>query len=177
MQPFDRGLLFVYTLALTICFLTVIPFLAGWLDWSLLAPLYNQLPVRPEIVLIFFLGLLILMGARLFWANIKPARKHVIVHEGAMGQVRVALTAMEDLAAKVVAQNSGVHDVRARVLALPQGVGISVQATVTPDTQIPDLSKAIQEQVKEKILAVTGIAVQQVHVFVNSISARKPRVE
>lgn len=176
MQPFDRGLLLIYTFLLTIFFLAAIPFLAGWLDWSLLAPYAEQLKRQPEIIFVF-LGLVVLMGAKLFWAGIRPAHKHVIVQEGALGQVRIALTAIEDLVEKVAAQNSGVREVKARVLALPEGVGIRVQAAVSPDTQIPELSKMIQEQVKEKILAVTGLTVQQVHVLVNSFAARKPRVE
>jgi len=175
-QPFDRGLLFIYTFVLTLGLLAALPFLAGWLDWSIVAPLSFQLTAQPGIAF-FFLGLFVLMGARLFWAGIRPARKHVIVHEGPSGQVRIALTAIEDLVEKVVSPNSGIREVKARVLALPEGVGIKVQAVVAPDTQIPDLSKTIQEQVKEKVFDVTGIPVQQVNVFVQSFAVRKPRVE
>lgn len=176
MQPFDRGLLFGYTFLFTLFSIAAVPFWAGWLDWQIVAPLYDRLKEQPEMIFIV-LGLLILTGGRLFWANIRPARRHVIVGEGSLGQVRIALTAIEDLVEKLVAQNSGVRDVKAKVLSLPQGIGIRVQTTVTPDTQIPGLSKTIQEQVKEKTLEVTGIPVQQVHVLVNSFAARKPRVE
>ncbi len=176
MQPFDRSLLLFYTFIMTLFLLAAIPFLAGWLDWRIVAPLSFPLTERPEIIFVF-LGLMILMGARLFWAGIRPARKHVIVHEGASGQVRIALTAIEDLVEKVVSPNSGIREVKSRVLALPEGIGIKVQATVAPDTQIPALSRTIQEQVKEKVFEVTGLPVQQVHVFVQSFAARKPRVE
>lgn len=176
MQPFDRGLLSLYTFVLTILFILAIPFLGGWVEREAFAPLYNLRMEQPESIFIV-LGLFILVGARLFWVGVRPARKHLIIHEGALGQVRITLTAIEDLVEKVVSQNSGIREAKARVLALPQGVGISVQAMVTPDVQIPELSKIIQGQVNEKILEVTGITVQQVHVFVNSISARKPRVE
>ena len=176
MQPFDRGLLLIYTFLLTLLFIAAIPFLTGWLDWSAAAPLSFSLTEQPEITYVF-LGLLILIGARLFWAGIRPARRHVIVHEGVSGQVRIALTAIEDLVEKVVSPNSGIREVKARVLALPEGIGIKVQAAVAPDTQIPDLSRAIQEQVKEKVFEVTGLSVQQVHVYISSFAARKPRVE
>jgi Protein of unknown function (DUF322). len=48
---------------------------------------------------------------------------------------------------------------------------------VTPDVQIPEISQSIQQQVKEKVLEVTGMPVQDVRILVNSISAHKPRVE
>jgi len=178
LQPIDRGLLFIYTLFLTIFFLAAVPFLAGWFDAGSIEYLRSKFSSYFALVYVF-LGLFIFMGARLFWANIRPAPKpkQVIVHEGILGQVGIALPAIEDLVAKVVAQNSGVWDVKASVLSLSEGIGMRVQATVSSDTQIPDLSKLIQEQVKEKILSVAGVTVQQVHVFVHSIADRKQRVE
>jgi len=178
LQPIDRGLLFIYTLFLTLLFIALVPFLSGWLDAGLVG--YLRFKFSSYFALVYvFLGLFILIGVRLFWASVKPPPKprQVIVHEGADGLVSIALPAIEDLVAKVVAQNNGVWDVKATVLSLSEGIGIRVQAAVSSDLQIPDLSKVIQEQVREKILDVTGVTVQQVHVFVHSIAARKQRVE
>lgn len=176
MQPFDRGLILLYTFLVTIIFLATVPFLAGWADPTVLFGLYSRFPNLEEVVYVV-VGLFVLAGGRLFFSSLKTPHKQVIVEEGALGKVRVSTAAIEDLVEKTVLQNSGVREARAGVLAHPDGVGIRVRAAVTPDANIPELSRTIQEQIKERVLAVTGIAARQVDVFVHSITARKQRVE
>lgn len=176
MRPFDRGLLIIYSLALTLLFLIAIPVLAGLVDQNELSVYYSRVLQQP-VPLFVLLGLLIIIGGRLFWVNVRPAREQAVVHEGALGRIRIALTAMESLAEKVASQNSGVREAKASVFTHPKGIGIRVRAAVTPDTCIPEISGVIQEQIKERVLAVTGVGVQQVDILVHSISAQKPRVE
>lgn len=176
MRPFDRGLLIIYSLALTLLFLIVIPVLAGLVDQNRLSVYYSRVVQQP-VILFILLGLLIIIGGRLFWVSVRPTREQAVVHEGALGRIRIALTAIESLAEKVAFQNSGIREAKASVFTCPQGIGIRVKAAVTPDICIPEISGVIQEQVKERVLAVTGVGVQQVDILVHSISAKKPRVE
>ena len=176
MRPFDRGLLIIYSLALTLSFLIAIPVLAGLVNQNELSVYYSRFLQQPVLSFVL-LGLLIIIGGRLFWVSVRPTREQAVVHEGALGRIRIALTAIESLVEKVVSQNSGVREVKASVFTHPQGIGIRIRAAVTPDICIPEISGVIQEQVKERVLAVTGIAVQQVDILVHSISAHKQRVE
>lgn len=176
MRPFDRGLLIIYTLILTLLFIILIPVLAGWVNINESFYYYTYL-FQKQSFLFIFIGLMILAGGRLLWVSIKPAREQAVVHENTMGHVRISLTAIENLVEKVAAQNNGVREVKASVFPQPRGIGIRIMATVTPDINIPQTSGVIQEQIKERVLEVTGIIVQQVDIFVKSISSYKPRVE
>ncbi|KUK52114.1 MAG: hypothetical protein XD78_2203 [Desulfotomaculum sp. 46_296] len=176
MRPFDRFLLFIYTFILTVLFFAAIPFLAGWLSIGQNQPQLLQAIQQPAVIFLI-LGLFIIAGIRLLWVNIRPAREQAVVYEGKLGNVRIALTAIESLAEKVVSQNNGVREVKARVFNRPQGIGIRIKAAVTPDTSIPEVSDVVQEQVKERVFSVTGITVQQIEFLVHSISASKLRVE
>ncbi|HAG08689.1 MAG TPA: alkaline shock response membrane anchor protein AmaP [Desulfotomaculum sp.] len=177
MRPFDRVLLFIYSFCLTIILVIIALWGAGWISAPYFLLWENNLLLDSRGVFIF-LGLFILIGIRLFWVSIKPERKkQIIVQEGALGKVRIAIPAIENLVEKTVAQNSGVREIKAQVTTVPQGIGIKMRATVTPDVQIPEISKVIQEKVKEKVLEITGITVQEVSILISSIAAKKLRVE
>lgn len=179
MRPFDRSLLFIYSFCFTVILVIVTLWEIGWISTSYLLFLENTLFLDSKAMFIFiFLGLFILIGIRLFWVSVRPERKkQIVVQDGALGKVQVAVPAIESLVEKIIAQNSGVREIRAWVTTVPQGIGIKVRATVTPDIQIPEISKIIQEKVKEKVLEVAGITVQEVSILINSIASRKMRVE
>jgi uncharacterized alkaline shock family protein YloU len=177
LRPFDRFLLFLYTFILTVLFIAAVPFLAGWLRIDQNQPQQLLQIIQQPAVIFLLLGLFIVAGIRLLWVDIRPARKQAVVYESKLGNVHIALTAIESLAEKVVSQNNGVREVEARVFNRPQGIDIQIKAAVTPDTSIPEVSDAVQEQVKQRVLSVTGITVQQVEFLVHSISASKLRVE
>lgn len=176
MNPFDRVLVVAYAAITTLLLIVLTSVLAGWgYTLNILLDAQRQ-PFFWEIVY-FLLGLYMLAGIRLVWWGVRPSARQAVVHEGTLGQIRIALSAVEALVEKVVSQNSGVREVKARVVAVPQGIGINVRATVTPDIQIPEISEIMQRQVKEKVLEVTGISVHNVRILVENITAHKPRVE
>ncbi|KJS17432.1 MAG: hypothetical protein VR69_04825 [Peptococcaceae bacterium BRH_c4b] len=176
MNPFDRVLMVVYALITTILLVFSVLLLVGW---QLLASILLDIYSRPFFIETIFvlIGLYILVGLRFIWFGIRPAAKQAVVSDGKLGQVRIALTAIEDLVDKIVSQNSGIKEVKSKVVRVPEGVGINVKASVTPDVQIPQISEIIQQQVRESVLEVTGMPVQDVRILVNSITAHKPRVE
>ncbi len=176
MVPFDRALLAAYTLFITV--LSVL-FAAVMLGWS--APLYVLrdifYPGRPEVFWPLMVAL-ILAGCRLFWVSlVKPKGRHVVLVEGALGQIRVSLRAVEDMVDKEVARMDGIKEVKSRMVAVSQGVGIQLRASVTPDVNVPDISAEIQNRVKEKVFEVTGLNVSTIKVSIDNISMKKPRVE
>jgi uncharacterized alkaline shock family protein YloU len=176
MSAFDRTLLAVYTVFITVITLLIGSVLAGW-TVPLLLFQDAFLPGRPEIfwpVLI----LVVLAGVRLFWViTAGPKGREVVVAESALGQTRISLQAFENLVTKVVSQIGGVREVKAKIFSAPQGIGVQVRVAVTPDINIPVVSGDIQGRVKEQVLNVTGISVSSIKVMVENISARRPRVE
>ncbi len=176
MVPFDRALLAVYTLFITV--LSAL-FAAVMLGWP--APLYVLrdifYPGRPEVFWTLIVAL-ILAGVRLFWLSlVKPRGRHVVLVEGALGEIRVSLRAVEDMVDKEVSLMDGVKEVKSRMVAVSQGVGIRLRASVTPDVNVPSISTDIQNRVKKKVFEVTGLTVNNIKVSIDNISAKKPRVE
>ncbi|MEG3070506.1 MAG: Asp23/Gls24 family envelope stress response protein [Candidatus Syntrophopropionicum ammoniitolerans] len=101
----------------------------------------------------------------------------MVLAENALGQVNLSLSAVEDLANKVAGRINGVREVSSRIFGVPQGVGLKVRASVTPDINVPDVSAEMQNMIKEKVLEITGLQVSIVEVHIQSISVKKPRVE
>lgn len=178
MNPFDRVLLAVYSLFITLLFIL---FLAVMLGWT--APMFLLrdvfYPGRPEV---FWpvMAAVVLIGIRLFWVSLyKPQKRsqHVVLADNALGQVNLALSAVEDLANKVTGKIHGVKEVSSQMVEVPQGVGLKIRASVTPDINVPSASAEIQNMVKEKVFDITGLLVSSVEVHIESISVTKPRVE
>ncbi len=178
MGPLDRGILLLYTFTLTLLLLALAAFLAGWQEPFDELMREAALPEQQEILWIL-IGLYVLIGVRLFWKGlvVERKKKQAVVQDGELGDVRVSLPAIESLAEKVVSTIKGVRDVRAKVVSAPQGINMHMNITVSPDSNVPALSKDIQQQVRDSVLNVAGIAVHEVRVAVESFTSRKNRVE
>ncbi len=178
MNPFDRVIFAVYSLFITLLFILISAVMLGWPSpWILLRDIFY--PGRPEIFWPL-MAIVILIGIRLIWVSIYRPQKnlrHVVLAENDLGQVNLSLSAVEDLANKAAGRIQGVKEVSSRMVGVPQGVGLKVQASVTPDINVPDASAEIQNTIKEKVFEVTGLQVSSVEVHIQSISVTKPRVE
>ncbi|MFX4260970.1 alkaline shock response membrane anchor protein AmaP [Pelotomaculum propionicicum] len=178
MNPFDRFLLAVYSLFITVLFILFSAVMLGWpAPLILLRDLFY--PGRPEVFWPVMV-VVILIGARLFWVSLyKPQKKsqHVVLAENALGQVNLSLSAVEDLSNKVAGKIHGVREVSSQIIEVPQGVGLKIQASVTPDINVPSASAEVQNTIKEKVFEITGLQVSSVEVHIQSISVTKPRVE
>lgn len=180
MGPFDRALLAVYSLFLTALFILFSAVMAGWT-----APVFflRELfyPGRPE-VFWPLMAVLILAGARLFWASLgKKQEKYVALEDNNLGNVRIAIAAIQSLVEKVVSRITGVSELKSRITQAPQGVNIHLNVIVTSDVGFPQLSGEIQRLVTEQVTETTGITVNSVRVLVENVAvkpvpASKPRV-
>lgn len=178
MSFFDRGLLAVYSLVVTILLLIAIPVLSGW--WLKPLDILLDAPADPEgsTVLWTAAALLILAGLRLLFVALRSAgERRSVVHEFTLGQVRITLSAIEELVKKAAYQIEGVRDIKPRITSAAGGISINIRAAVSPDINIPEVSKQIQHRVKDYILEITGISVSSVKVTVENISTNRPRVE
>ncbi|MEW6182344.1 MAG: alkaline shock response membrane anchor protein AmaP [Bacillota bacterium] len=178
MGPFDRGLLLLYSLIFS--FFLVLMFLV-YARWQPSVYLMGQI-LAPEqrSWLLGVAAALFIAGLRLIYASLKPRRrpdKLALVEDNPLGQVRIAVTAVENLVSKVVAAFPGVKEVHPKVVPEPEGIAIKVKLTTSPSLNIPEVSQEIQKQVKDKVLEVTGISVNSIKVMVENIITTKPRVE
>ncbi|HIE12909.1 MAG TPA: alkaline shock response membrane anchor protein AmaP [Desulfotomaculum sp.] len=178
MGPFDRGLLLLYSLCISIILAVLVLMLAGWqpaleLSREVFSPQQRE-------VLYAVTAVLLIAGLRLIYASVKvrrPQSRTALVEDNPLGQVQVALTAIESLVSKVVANFPGVREVRPKVTQVPQGIAIKIKLVTAPSASIPELSQEIQQQVMDTVKNITGITTNNVQVLVDNISTAKPRVE
>ncbi|MEG6615901.1 alkaline shock response membrane anchor protein AmaP [Peptococcaceae bacterium 1198_IL3148] len=180
MSLFDRSLLAIYSLVITILLLVSIPVIYGY--WPEPLKLLLKAGHTPEIspILWTVIGLLIIIGLRLFFISLhakSEKRAKAVVHDYKLGQVHITLPAIESLVKKAAYKVDGVKEVKPEIMPAPEGVSIVIKATITPDISIPETSKQLQQQVKDYIFQITGISTQNVKVMIENIATNKPRVE
>lgn len=173
---FDRILILLYALAGTISAIILGALLIGWTWPEAIFRKVAAMPGSYETALIL-LAFFFLAGVILIWRGIYKVNKHAVLQEGMLGQVRIALSAIETLAEKVVLDQKGIKEANAVVEEASKGICVRIRTAVTPDVNIPQLSQNLQSLVSEKILEVTGIEVHDIRILVESISAQKLRVE
>jgi uncharacterized alkaline shock family protein YloU len=178
MGPFDRGLLLLYSLCFTVILGLLLLMYAGWTPALQLAE--NVFTPERQVIFIAAGIVLFVAGLRLILTSIIPRKrmeKVAVIEDNPLGQVRIALTAVESLVSKVVGNFNGVREVRPKVLTQTDGIAIQVKLVTAPSISIPEVSQEIQQQVKDKVLEVTGITVNNIRVVVENITTAKPRVE
>ncbi len=176
MGPFDRVLLAGYTCFLTVVFLIFSAVMVGWTSPVLLFRDFLNFD-RPDVLWAIIIVLL-LAGVRLFWVSVRKTKgRHVVLTERDLGQIKLSLQAIENLIEKVVSQINGVKEIKSNIFSVPQGIGIQIRASVTPEVNVPEVSAEIQERVKERVFEVTGLSVGTVKVLIENITVKKPRVE
>jgi hypothetical protein len=176
MGPFDRGLLAIYSLVASASALIGI---LVWTGVVAAAPL-QMIIFRPEHreVAVAVLGAFFLAGMRLLWVSLRRKKEsQAIVDESALGQVRVSLVALENLISKAVGMVPGIRDVRPQVGAENGGLGIRLKVIASPDLNIPELSRQIQQIVQDQIRDVTGLTVNRIKIEVENFAIAKGRVE
>lgn len=169
---FNRTILGIYSLCIMILSLAVALMAAvsrtSPLDWLAIA-----LEHRNPRMVIGLVALVFLLISLKFFINSIAGRsedRQAVIHENALGQVRVTIPAIESLVNKVTASIRGVREVRPRVTCRPEGVVIFVQAAVTPEVSIPQVSEEIQNKVKDYVTEIAGVNVANVKILVDSIS-------
>ena len=180
MGVFDQIILAVYTVCLAAVSALVV--LAA-LGWQLPLDLFvNQALRVPEgrwatgiLAALFFVSSVRLL--RLVFRRRGPGQ--TLVRETELGQVAIALGAVENLVLRIGRQVDGVRDLSARVEAGDHGVRIRIRAAVADSAAVPDLTAAMQQVVQEHVRQVVGVEVEQVAVTVADIGteSRRRRLE
>lgn len=180
MGIFDRVLLTLFTLVMAvISFVFVVMAAASWL-----------------VPLLWIQGLLLADGGRwalgilagaslivslrfLYFGFRKDRPDQTLIHETDMGEVRISLSAVENLVAKVARGLKGVRDVKATVYSHGGGLGVRIRGVVSPEVNVPDTAKLIQQAVTDYTKNVVGVEVTEVKVMVSNITneTRRSRVE
>lgn len=126
-------------------------------------------------LLFFILSLMFLLSGVKSNKDKKAVSKHTNI-----GEVRISLNSIENIALNASRKVNGVRDTRAFVKKIEEDVAVSIKLVVMPDINIPAVSEDVQERVKRSVEESSGINVKEVKVIIESIfsgAVNKARVE
>ncbi|GFN30546.1 hypothetical protein PCURB6_08060 [Paenibacillus curdlanolyticus] len=135
-----------------------------------------------QLTAVIFAVVMFLISLRLFFISVKRSggSAQSIDQRNELGEVRISMETVENLALKAASKQRGLKDLRARIKVSEAGLDIVIRTVVDGDTPIPTLTEEIQRSVKSHIEEITGIPVASVSVFVANVvqaPAFKSRVE
>lgn len=171
MNFFDRFLMVMYTLAVMAALFVFGIAVLGWttpLDSLQLYLMQERARIITGTIILFFL--FISMKFFLRALSIEEAPEQAVVRETNIGQIRVSVRALENMVSRVAYQVKGVRDIKPRVSCQPEGVKVFVQAELSPDISVPDVTNEIQSRIKTYISENVGISVGSVKILVEDIS-------
>lgn len=179
MGIFDRIILTIFTLIVAAFSAVVVMLAFGWVTplevfW---ATLMNE---AGRWIIGGAAGLTFVMAVRfLYYGFHRVGADQTLVHESDLGEVRIAIGAVENLVRKVSRQVKGVRDVRGWVIPGGGRLNVRLRAVISPDVSVPEVSANIQNTVRDCLKNVVGVEAGEVRVFVENISneARRGRVE
>lgn len=124
-----------------------------------------------QTVLLCVGGALALLGLIPLIIGLSPPKKRpgTVLQSGDLGEVRITLSALENMVLRVVQQNRWIRESSRRVLATPQGLVVDLKIKVVADENLPVLTGELQKNIKEYLEGITGIIVSEVKIGVQSV--------
>ncbi len=102
-----------------------------------------------------------------------------VIYQTQFGEIRITVSAIENLALRACKKVRGVRDAHVGVRADKlTGLDVYIEVTVSPDMAIPQIKSEIESKVGDYIFETVGIHVNTVKVLVTKIAAEtRTRVE
>lgn len=168
----DRIVLTVYTLALAFisALMILVAIAPTWIQPHMwLADALSS--TRGQVVL-FIIGVAFFgVSVRLIvFAFTRRGGGQPVVHETALGDVRISLDAVESLVKKVARSIKGVREMKAVVTHGKDGLHAELRGTISPEVSIPDVSEEIQSAVRQYVKRVVGVEMAEIRLEVDNIA-------
>lgn len=100
----------------------------------------------------------------------KPEAKYTQIDNTEYGQIHITMEAIENFVTRAVNTVKEVKEVKPRIKILPEGMALLLKITILPDTNVPNVTKEIQEKVSQYLKEFGGIEVFDVEVVVEKIA-------
>jgi len=173
MKVVDRLILFITSFFLMIMTLFIALAGVGLFDQLLIDDMISQYlnnsDVKTSILVISLL--LFLMSSYIIAKSVQRKEVSPISKRSEIGEIKISMDTLENLVIKTTSRIKGVRELKARVKPDEQSkISVIVKIVFDGETPIPQITKEIQDTVKEKLEQITGLSVGQVHVVISNIS-------
>ncbi|NLD58495.1 MAG: alkaline shock response membrane anchor protein AmaP [Clostridiales bacterium] len=127
--------------------------------------------------IVALLGVYMLM--MIFRRGARRDRAFITVNSGDGGRVRIALSALEQMARQAIGHVEGVQDMKIRIGADDDSISVSVDLSLLSDSHVPTVTMNMQRTIRNNIEVNCGVAVRTVEITVSSLAgaaaAAKPQ--
>ncbi|HBG22914.1 MAG: alkaline shock response membrane anchor protein AmaP [Syntrophaceticus sp.] len=107
-----------------------------------------------------------------------PSGRDVVIHESGLGRVEIADSALENVIRRAARNVREVREVKPILRTDQDGLVVKLLLNVNPDANLPEISKFVQEIVREQLEKKVGVQVSKVEVLIRSVATEvRPRVE
>ncbi|KYO65818.1 hypothetical protein ATZ99_14560 [Thermovenabulum gondwanense] len=121
-----------------------------------------------EFAIIF--GLVLLLSLYTLYLSLKIKRVELAqINMTEIGGVSISFKAIEDMVAILMKKYDAVKDTKIYINKKENGVGIKLYLSVTPESNIPELSADIQKTIKEALQSAAGVEVNNVNVVIKDV--------
>lgn len=143
-----------------------------WPDWVPVVRWLDEARGTSGRIAIFAAGLAFFsVSVRLIiFAFSRRGRGQAVVHETALGDVRISLDAVENLVRRIARSIKGVREIKATITQSQGGLVADLRGVISPEVSIPDVSEEIQSAVKSYVRRVVGVEVAEVRLHVENIA-------
>ncbi len=172
MKAGERLLLIFMTLVFTV----ICIFIASCM-WS--APLFDAVKTLSDVLYIKIavsavLLALIILSVRAAFVSAGSAKKpSTLAATTAEGGIYISIDTIDELAQRAVKRVNGVKETHVRSFMVENGVSVTVKTAFSPEIVIPDASAEVQQNVKNDIETLCGIAVSKVNIQVDNTVQQK----
>lgn len=174
----DRMLMFLYvliTLAFGLC-MALRPF-----GVDLFGGLFGALEGAAGSFIAALIGLglaaiVALLSAYMLMMIFRKGKRHaaasfITVNSGDGGQVRIALSALAQMARRAVGRVEGVHEMKINVSGSDDAIEVAVDLVMEAGAHVPSVTTNMQRAIRNRIESNCGVAVRDVEVTVTSLAA------
>lgn len=179
MKIVDRLLVVLVSLGTIVSAAVIVLLVAGWEMplWYLEAGLWSpgvRIGTGLGGAVLLVIGLVVL--ARQFSP---PPVTRALIQTTSLGDVKISVEGLENLVSRACYQIRGIREAKVRVDVFPGSIGVFVRAIVGEEVNIPEVTKELQERVKNYVEQVSGIVISEVRVLVDNVgpTVRPSRVE
>jgi uncharacterized alkaline shock family protein YloU len=123
-----------------------------------------------KVLYVCIVGFVLVVGVCLMFFGIKKERpKTAVIASFESGTISIAISALEELAAKFVKQTGAIKGAGISIVPVNDGVDVDVKISILPDVSIPQITQDLQAGLVNYIETYSGIKVKNAKVMVTSI--------
>ena len=170
----DRVLLFVAGVFLTLTCAGTLLLTLGAVPTAWLSAENGTITLTPTLyfTLLGWSALALALGVYAFTRSLRgrKTKSAFVVQETENGELRISIKAMENLVQKCVDMHDELHVVSTQIENTREGVEVSLRISLANNVSIPLAVTSLQKQIKQYIVACSGVDVREVHVSVETAS-------